>query len=176
MNSQVHKYLSVKGSVKADLFFLEELHRLRVDASGLVGIWQYHQQYVGKSFASIQEPLRTMTRSSSYTDLNTEVANKNFEADCDDLCARFITKLQTQKSFRRRISSSNLGLLFTDAASTVMNKHLHKENLSLILADDKWRIVKSESARCISFLPLASSSPQLQRCLVAKCSSSASIL
>ena len=112
---------SVKGSSKADLFFCEELDRLKVDKHGLIGLWQ-HQRQSGEETVQVHTRNRSISKRLSCTDLKTEIRIEDSEADYEDIHAKLLVKLQTQRSFFARTPSSKMGLLFTDAASTIMTK------------------------------------------------------
>ena len=138
--TSMQKFHSVKGSLTADQFFCEELHRLGIEKQGLIGLWQNQQLHTNKPVPTkeISQTLfqntskltrgRNMPRRSSCTDLN-EGCDLHSDPALENLRARFLVKFQTNNSFRRRISSSKIGLLFTDAASTIMTQSFLERSL-----------------------------------------------
>ena len=131
----------IRGSLIADIFFCEELDRLRIDKKGLIGLWQYpllnadntvalkeKQQVQSQDVVKDKVMNRGLNipRRLSCTDfcLKNESADSN--PSLDNLRSSLFAKLQRGNSFRRRVSSTEIGLLFTDAASTVTQSFLEK--------------------------------------------------
>ena len=112
---------------KADLYFCEELDRLKVDKRGLIGmgLWQHQHPFVNKTVITRKDQQtrnQNIARRLSCTDLKTKSDFADSEADCEDLHAHLLAKLKSVRSFFARTPSSKIGLLFTDAASTIMTK------------------------------------------------------
>ena len=127
----MQKSTTTKGASKTDLFFSEEFNRLKVDTSGLIGLWSFPESCLQQKALTSGEPPtgQKASRRSSCTDLETDSKVISCEIAYDDLRSLFLAKLQTQKSFLRRLPSSKIGLLYTDAASTIMTRSFLEKSL-----------------------------------------------
>ena len=123
-------FLTVKGSSATDLFFYEELNRLGVTTNGLIGHWQPRKSSLNSPKEEKPVQIKKLPRSSSCTDLDTKEDDvDNDDTAYEDLRSLFLAKLQTRKSFVGRIPLSNIGLLYTDAASTILTKSFLESSL-----------------------------------------------
>jgi hypothetical protein len=137
--STVNAPLVVKGSHKADEYFVEELKQLNIEPEGLLGEWRCKMgSTTNLQSSGIPSPVRSrqnvkigeINLSAQLADMTAGCVLEESDRNCcEDLRAMFLSNLQNRNSFKAKIPAAKIGLLYTDCASSVLTKSFIQRTL-----------------------------------------------